>query len=61
MSLKIQEGRNYTLPSLMRFLRPSVPSLSHIDSSLSVFATTGRGDFGLIVAIFPLLSSVNKC
>lgn len=38
-------------PSLMRFLRPKVPSLSQIDSSFSVLATTGRGDFGLAVAI----------
>lgn len=35
----------------MRFLRPNVPSLSQIDSSFSVLATTGRGDLGLAVAI----------
>lgn len=39
------------LPSLIFFLRPSVPNLSHIDSSLFLFSDIGLGDFGRNVAI----------
>lgn len=39
------------LPSLIFFLRPSVPNLSQKDSFASSFLGEGRGDLGLCVAI----------
>lgn len=38
-------------PSFIFFLRPKVPNLSQIDSSLFLFSAIGRGDFGRKVAI----------
>lgn len=50
-------ARNFVLPSLIRFFRPSVPILSQNVSSFSSFRAVivGRGDLGLGEAMLMLL------